>query len=176
MKRSRALRHERLQLGIIAGRDRDAAGLVGDEGGQRQEVAALVGQRRRLLMIGAAEVDALVEGDGARQRLVEGRIARRDALHAGRCIAMAVRTGLVGAAGLFRPERPAVEHEKHARIGRVVILHRPRVRPHERIAGAARVRRNFAGEQRRGRGQQCCRRYRAPKDHSTVIEADAVDE
>ena len=35
-----ALFDERLCLRIFAGRDRDAARLVGDEGGQRQEVAA----------------------------------------------------------------------------------------------------------------------------------------
>jgi hypothetical protein len=97
-------------------------------------------------MTGAAKIDALVERDGARERLIEGGIARGDAPHAAARIAMAIRAGFLRAAGLLRPQRLAVEHEQHARIGGVVILHRPRVGPHERIAGPARIGRDLTGE------------------------------
>jgi hypothetical protein len=77
--------------------------LLCDKRGQRQQVAALISEWRRLLMIGAAQIDALLEIDGPAQRLVEGRIARRDALHADARVVVAIGAGLVRGAGLARP-------------------------------------------------------------------------
>src|SRR5262249_35141274 len=62
---------ERLELRIRPDLDRTAARLLRDEGGDCQQIAALKGKRRRLLMVGAAEIDALLEIDGPAKRLVE---------------------------------------------------------------------------------------------------------
>src|SRR5882757_7962028 len=70
-----SLGDERLELRIAIGLDRDAARLLCDEGSQRQQVAAFVGKGLRLLVIGAAEIDALFQIDGTAERLVEGGIA-----------------------------------------------------------------------------------------------------
>lgn len=89
---------------------------------------------------------------------------------------MAVRAGFVGVPGFLGPQRLALDHEQHAGIGAVVVLDRARFGPHEGIAGAACLQRDLAGEQGRGRGEQGRHRYCAPESHSTVIDADAVDE
>ena len=59
-----ALRDKRRELRIVAGRDRDIARLLRDKSFQREQIVALVRQRRGLLVIGAAEIDALLEIDG----------------------------------------------------------------------------------------------------------------
>ena len=97
-------------------------------------------------MVGAAEIDALLQIDGPAERLVEGGIAGRDALHAGARIVVAVGAGLVRGAGLAFPQRFAVEHPEHAGIGGVVVLHRLGLRRHEAVAGAALGLRDFGGE------------------------------
>ena len=112
-------------------------------------------------MLRQLQIDALLDRDGTAERLVEGGIARSDPLHALARIAVAVGAGLAGAAELLVPERFAVEHEQHAGIGGVVVLHRLAVRPHEGIAGSALVRRNFGGEEGGRRSEQRGRRYRA---------------
>ena len=48
---------------IVGRRDRQAARLVRDEGGERQQVAVLGRQRLGLLVLGAAEIDAALEID-----------------------------------------------------------------------------------------------------------------
>ena len=50
----------------------------------------LIGKGFGFLMTGAAQIDALFEIDGACKHLVERRIARRHALHAGLCVAMTI--------------------------------------------------------------------------------------
>ena len=145
-----------------------------DQRGQRQQVAAFVRKRCRLLLLGAAQIDALLEIDGARQRLVEGGITRRDALHAGARILVAIGAGLARRAGLAVPQFLAVEHPQHAGICRVVALHRLTVRRHETVAGPALCLRDFSGASRAARDQERCNDNGINNLHSTVIEADAV--
>src|SRR4029079_10034876 len=77
-------------------------------------------------------------------------------------------------ASLVIPYLLAVEHPQHAGIGGAVVLHRPGVRRHETVAGAAFVLRDFSSQRIR------CRHTRTPHDagkpHSTMIEAEAVSE
>src|SRR5438477_6588112 len=166
---------EGLELRIAAGRDRSAAGLLRDERRERQQIADFIGERRGLLLAGAAQIDALLEIDGAAERLVEGGVSGRDTLHAGSDIAMAIRAGLVSAASLFLPEGFAVERPEHGGIGGVVVLHRHGVRCHEGGTGAALGFRDFRGRNARG-GHQRHQRYRAQRPHSTDMEAEAVSE
>src|SRR5690349_2978474 len=80
---------EGLHARIIADRDRLAARLRRDIGGERQQLGILKGERRRLLSLATAEIDALLEIDRAAERRVEFGIARSDAFHADLGIAMA---------------------------------------------------------------------------------------
>src|SRR5262247_1408672 len=57
-------------------RDRHAARLPADIGGEREQIAAFERQRRCLLVFGAAQVDALLEIDRAVARRAECRVAR----------------------------------------------------------------------------------------------------
>src|SRR5260221_9741582 len=125
-------------------------------------------------MVGAAQVDALLEVDGPAERLVESGIMRRDALHGGTGVAVAIGTGLVRGTNLALPQRFAVEHPEHAGVDGVVVLHCLGVRRHEAVAGAAFGRRNFGGAG--GTRHQQRRGYGAGQPHSTVIEAEAVSE
>ena len=72
----------RPQFRIASGRDRQAARLAGDKGGQRQQIRAFPCKWLGSLMLGAAPVDALLEIERSGEHRVEGRVARRDALHA----------------------------------------------------------------------------------------------
>src|SRR5262245_57405084 len=75
-----------LQEGLDALVDRDVDGeparLAPDVRGEGEEIPTLIGQRRRLLAIGAADVDALLEAEGPPLGIVEGRVAGGHALHA----------------------------------------------------------------------------------------------
>ena len=102
---------KRRELRIAAGLDRHAARLLRDERGQRQQVAAFVGKRRRLLVLAAAQIDALLQIDGTAERLVDGGIAGRDALHAGARIPVAIGAGFArGAALRFHNFSPSSTH------------------------------------------------------------------
>ena len=96
-------------------------------------------------MVDATEIDALLQIDGPAERLVEGRITRRDTLHAGARFVMAVGAGLVRGALLAFPQRFAIEYPEHAGIGGIVVLHRLGVRRHEAVAGTAFGLRDFGG-------------------------------
>ena len=61
----RALRAERLEARVVGRGDRQVARLVRDIGGERQQVAILGRQPVGLLMLGAAEMDAGFQVDGA---------------------------------------------------------------------------------------------------------------
>ena len=135
--------------GSIAIVDRQAARLARDVGGQRQQLAALPGEGRGLLPVGAAHVDALLESDRPSLGGVERRMARGHALHARPGIAVAVGAGAAGGAGLPAPQRRPLEHPEQAGIGGVVVLHRARLAAHEVVAGAAVGGRSLAGEGRR---------------------------
>src|SRR5579864_3153045 len=132
------------------------------------------------LMTRATQIDALFEIDRTTERLVVGRIARRDALHAACGIAMTIGAGLAGRALLLLPQRFAVEHPEHAGVGRLVVLHRPGFRRHEGVAGPALSSRDFGRDQgtgdNAGCNQQRRQNYRRGELHSTVMLADAVSE
>jgi len=125
---------ERLRPLVDRDLDRQAARLARDVGGQREQLPPLPGERRRLLPVGAAEVDALLETERPSPRGVERRMARGDALHARPGIAVAVGAGAAGGAGLPVPRRSALEHPQHPGIGGVVVLHRADLAAHEVVA------------------------------------------
>src|SRR5262249_27637500 len=74
---------ERAAALVGAGRDRHAARLFGHIGRERQQLARLPTEGQSVLMLGAATVDALLEIDRPPVRIIERRVARRDALHTG---------------------------------------------------------------------------------------------
>src|SRR5215210_39745 len=90
-----------------------------------------MGQEPRALALRAAFVDALLEIDRAPGLLAEGRVAGSDPAHRGLGVAMAVGAGALGRTGLPAPQRLAVAHPQHARIGAVVALHALRLAAHE---------------------------------------------
>src|SRR5262245_46456745 len=138
--------------------DRHAARLLRHVGGECEQFLALGCQRARLLLIAPADVDPLVEVDGPPASCVEGRVPRRDALHAFARVAMAVGASLARGASLALPQRLAIEHPEHARIGGVLILHRSRFRTHELVTGLALAERDFSSEGERGKRDQQYRR------------------
>src|SRR6266508_3670436 len=103
----------RLRLLVDRDLDRQAARLARDVGSQREQLPAFPGERRRLLPIGSAEVDTLLETERPSPRGVERRMARGDALHAHTGIAVAVGAGAAGGADLPVPRRNALEHPQH---------------------------------------------------------------
>jgi ferredoxin--NADP+ reductase len=163
---------ERRERGVGTGLNRHPARLLRDERGEREQVVAFVRERRGLLVIGAAKIDALLEIDRATERLVVGGIAGGDALHAGAGIVVAIGTGVVGGAGLALPQCLAIEHPEHAGIGGVVVLHGLRVGGHEGKPRTALIARDFGGE-RHHREQNDGDCDGGGKSHSTDIEADA---
>jgi hypothetical protein len=94
---------ERRELRVAAGFDSSTVRLPCDKGGERKELAALERQRRRLLVVAAARIDALLQIDGTAGCLVEGRVTGGHALHAGAGIVVAIGAGLVGGAQLAFP-------------------------------------------------------------------------
>src|SRR5215831_4985232 len=83
-----------LRLRVDLRVDRHPARLAGDVGGEREQLLALVGERSRFLVIDAAGVDSLLEGERPAARGIEGRVARGHALHAFLGVAMAVSARL----------------------------------------------------------------------------------
>jgi hypothetical protein len=65
---------ERLRPLVDRDLDRQAARLARDVGAQRQQVPALPGERRRLLLVNAADVDALLEADRPSVAVVGARV------------------------------------------------------------------------------------------------------
>ena len=125
-------------------------------------------------MVRAAQIDALFQIDGTPERLVEGGIARGDALHADARVAMAVGAGFCGRAGPVLPQGFAVQHGQHAGIGGVVVLHGFGFRRHETESRAALACRDFVGADERGRDQQRRQDDGAGCSHSTPMAAEAV--
>jgi LVIVD repeat len=70
---------ERLEPLIMAFFNRHAARLPSDIGSHRQHILTLEFERLRLLVVGAADIDALLEIDRTFPRSVVGGISRRDA-------------------------------------------------------------------------------------------------
>src|SRR6185503_18519666 len=81
---------ERLRARVGCDVDWHAARLARHERGQRQQLAAFPCERRPLLPVSAALIDALLEGDRPSLGGVERRMARGHALHARPGIAVAV--------------------------------------------------------------------------------------
>ena len=172
-----ALIEEGLEPRIVVRRDRFAARLHGDVGRQRQHLLALVGERLCLLILLPGQVDALLEVHRAAGSVIECRVARRDALHAGLGVAVAIRAGFGRSAGLAAPQGFAVEHRQHSGIAGVVVLHRLVVAAHVLVGRAAFIQRDFraGGGQRRGRERQYGENEgeARARSHSTVILAEA---
>src|SRR5258708_24111824 len=82
---------KRLGARIDRDRYRHAARLPRDVRGQREQVAALVGERRRLLPLDAAGVDAFLQVDRAPERGIERPVARRDSFHAFSLLTLAIK-------------------------------------------------------------------------------------
>src|SRR6185503_7698459 len=154
MERGAARFEMRLHPVIGLDVNRQTARLARDIGAQREQFPTLERQRRRLLALDTAFIDALLEIQQASFR-VDCRIARRNALHAARSVAMAVSAGSL--AVLAVPQRFALEHPERAGINRVVVLHGARLAAHELVAGLALGQRNLACESRgdqNSRGQK----------------------
>src|SRR5258706_16124405 len=100
--------------------ERHAAGLARDVRGEREQLPALVGERRRLLPLGAAGVDLLFQVH--RPSGSDLGIARGDALHVG--VTAGARDA--GPALLTVPQRFAIGEPEERRVGAVVVLHRAR--------------------------------------------------
>src|SRR5205085_7113184 len=125
--------------------------------------AALERERRRLLLLGATEINALLDVDRASFGGAEYRIARRHAAHRGRGVAVAVRTRLVGFADFAFPQRLAVEHRERCRVGGVVVLHRFGGGRHLLVARAALVERDFGEREGHRAARDCGDRSRKPQ-------------
>jgi hypothetical protein len=70
--------------------DRHAARLPTDVGREREQLLALEGKRRRLLLLGAADIDPLLEIDRTSARGTEGRITGRHTFHTRPRVAVAI--------------------------------------------------------------------------------------
>ncbi len=161
--------------------DRKPPRLARDIGGEREQLLALVGERRRFLPLGAAGVDALLEVHRPAAGGIESGVARRDALHARAGVSMAAGTREAGGAGLRLPQRLAVEHPQRARVGRVVVLDGARLARHELVARTALFRRNLGGGRRsagelekEAGGREGQGTHAGARAHSTRIEAISV--
>ena len=121
---------------LIARIDRHAARLARHKCGERQQLAAFKPERRRILALTAADVDLLREVDRAAAFCIKSRIARRNPLHAGTRIAVAVCARFCVCA-LRVPQRFALDHPQRRRICHVVVLHRPGFAAHGVVAGAS---------------------------------------
>src|SRR5260370_264593 len=75
---------------VVRDFDRHAARLPPDIGRECEQLLALEGKRRRLLLLGAADIDSLLEIDRTSARGTEGWIARRHAFHARPRVAVAI--------------------------------------------------------------------------------------
>src|SRR3954471_11785395 len=78
---------ERLGLLVVYNCDRKSTRLLADVGREREQLAAFMRERLRLLLLGAAEIDALLDIDRAVLRRRERRIPCRDATQRGGRIA-----------------------------------------------------------------------------------------
>ncbi len=177
-ERRAAVLDELSRVLVVGDRDRLAARLPADEGGERQQLLALVSERLLLLPIRAAHVDALLEIDRPAERRAERRIARGDAFHAGRARRHGSRRRTWRRRRLAVPQRLAVEHPQHAGVGGVVVLHRAGLARHEVVAGLALGEGNFgdeagkaADDRKRMRERRCARSH---SRHSTVMATDSV--
>ncbi len=122
----------------------------------------------RLLSLRAAAIDARVEVEHGAAAGVERRIARGDAAHRIRRLAMAARATALRRAGRRLPEFTAAVHPEQPGIGRVVGLHRAHVGAGERDARAQR-----GGRQRTLLRE--CARPRSDRAASAIARAASAD-
>src|SRR5262245_497750 len=174
---------ERLHAPLRRDLDRHSARLPGNMSSERKQLAAFVGQRRRLLAPGAAGVDALLEIHRPSGSGIPGGIARRDTLHARARVAVAAGARLSRRARLAVPQLLAVEQRQHRGVGGVVVLHRAGFRAHELVSGAALrghalrcARRGGKASMDNSRRDGAAQPAAATEAHATVILADSVRE
>src|SRR5262249_5862377 len=139
---------ERHKPTVIRRRDLHSARLPSDIGGKRQKFAALRGERRRLLVLAAAQVDALFEIDRTIARHAECGITRRNAFHADGSVLVTIGTSATGRTGFLIPQRFAILHPERRRIDGVVVLHRLAVVTEIEITGPTLVERDIAAMDR----------------------------
>src|SRR4029077_4103237 len=96
---------ERRDFLVIADRNGHAARLPADIGGEREQVTALIRERRGVLLPGAAEVDCLLEVALPACSRADRRIACGHAAHRCLRIAVTVRASLAPVTGLAFPQR-----------------------------------------------------------------------
>ena len=75
---------------VVRDFDRHAARLLPDISREREQLLALEGKRRRLLLLGAADIDPLLEIDRTSARGTEGRITGRHTFHTRPRVAMTI--------------------------------------------------------------------------------------
>src|SRR5262249_50784555 len=139
-------RQERRRRRIRLDVDRHPAGLAAHEGGESEQLPALVGPGRRPLPLGAAAVDLLLEvPQSARPDLgIAGGGPLQPAAVAGGARG-------AGRAVLPVPQRLAVEQGEERRPGNLVVLHRAGLAAHELVARAALGGRNLACREHRAK-------------------------
>src|SRR5262249_57823937 len=108
----------------------------------------LRGERRRLLVLAAAQVDALFEIDRTIARHAECGVTRRNAFHADGSVLVTIGTCAAGRAGFLIPQRYAILHPERRRIDGVVVLHRLAVVTEIEITGPTLVERDIAAMDR----------------------------
>src|SRR5690606_12617984 len=75
-------------------RDGHSPGLISDEGCESQQLIRFIRERLRALPLASALVDTQLDVEQLASGLIEHRVARRHAFHAGFSITMAAGTGL----------------------------------------------------------------------------------
>ncbi len=169
---------ERGACGPLDGRrERQAARLECDEGGDREQFLGLARPRRGLLPLDAATADTRLEIEEAGRFVVSG-ISRRNAAHRGARIAVAR-----GAASLLRaagriPQLLAAFDPEEAGIRQVVRLHRAHVGADELDPGAklserqrALLRSSRGGDKHRQHGKDASRAQERAQHQTTVTAA-----
>src|SRR5690606_21411165 len=117
-------------------RDGHSPGLIGDEGCKSQQLIRFIRERLRALPLASALVDPQLDVEQLAGGLIDHRVARRHAFHAGFSINMAAGTGLALRTRGRGPQLFTGGHPKHTRIGTLVCLLRAKGLRKKRRAGA----------------------------------------
>src|SRR5262249_12661714 len=92
------------------------------------------------LVLGAAPVDPLLEIDRLAERRIEGRITRRDPLHAEPGVTVTILARPASGPHLLGPQRLTMEHPQHSGFGSIFVLHRADLRAGEVVTRSLTVR------------------------------------
>ena len=120
-------------------RDRLAACKVCDIGRQREEVIALIGERRAILIAFAAKIDPAFNIDEPAALLIDLWVMGRRACQRAGALGMTVATGICDPVRLLEQRFAPVDPEK-AGIGEVIVLKGLRLRLQEGVTGLQRRR------------------------------------